>query len=132
MNPEARYDALNCAALAIDEAGSGRPLQAMTAWLAAGTAAVRAFDAGSPQALALAAVVADSAPSLAGEPWRPALWRALGAASLASLLAESGDTGPADDTLMDAAGFAAGLPCRDSIAVIATAIWDASRSEVPA
>lgn len=132
MNAEARYDALNCSALAIDEARSGRPVQAMNAWLAAGTAAARAFDAGSPQALALAAITADSAPSLAAEPWRPALWRVLGAASLASLFAESGDTGPADDTLMDAAGFAAGLPCRDSIAVILTAIWDAARNEVAA
>lgn len=132
MNPVALYDALNCCALAVDKAGSGRPLPAMRAWLEAGTATARAFACGTPQASALGEILAASAPSLAGEPWRAGLWRALNTASLASLIAEDGDTALADATLLDAAGIAAQVPCRAALAVILTAIWDASRNEVAA
>jgi len=131
MNPPALYDALNCAALAVDEAGSGRPAKAMTAWLEALTAAGRAFDPG-PEARALAGIIACAAPSNAGELWRADPWRALDTASLAALIAEDGDTDLADATLMDASGLAAHLPCRDALAAILTAIWDESRNAVAA
>jgi len=103
----------------------------MSAWLVARTAADRASGPG-PEADALAAVLDAASPSRADEPWRADLWRALDTASLAALIAEDGDTGLADTTLMDASGLAAGLPCRESLAVILTAIWDESRNAVAA
>lgn len=132
MNPAALYDALNCSAQAVDEAYCGRPAQAMKAWLAAREAAARAFRYDTREALALAVIVAASGLTHADEPWGADLWRALDTASLASLIAEDGDTDLADETLMKATGLAAHVPCRDAFAVVLTAIWDASRDGVPA
>lgn len=130
MNRVAVYDALHCAAIAVDEAGSGRPARAMTAWLDAQTAASRAFEPRTEPALACAVVIRAAAPSREGEPWRAALWRALDTASLASL--HAGDTGLADATLLDAAGLAATVPCQQALTTVLVAIWDATRDGVTA
>jgi hypothetical protein len=123
------YDTLNCAATAIDEAGSGRPALARDARREAGIAAARAAARHTRLATALTnillAVELDS--TRASTPRRSALWTALDGASLAVLKAGDGLDG-AVGPLLDATFAANTLPSAerrafrvilDAIAVIA-------------
>jgi hypothetical protein len=127
----ALYDALDLCAVAVDEAGSGRLPEAMSAWCAARDAASRI--AAAPEVVhALGLVLAASRPSNADAPWRAGLWRALSAASLALLTAADGDQSAAGDLLLDACGHADGLPCSPPLRVVLTAAWDQAREQVTA
>jgi hypothetical protein len=132
MNPAALYDTLNCAALAVDEAGNGRMGPAMAAWMDSRTAAAGAFPPCTPLSHALTAVVSASGPSLADDPERGALWRALNAAAGACLIAEEGDPDIAGPLLLDASGLAAQSACREALASVLAAIWDLVITEVAA
>jgi len=125
------YDALDLCAVAVDEAGSGRPHRARAAWGAARDAASGVTAA--PEVVhALGLVLAASRPSNADAPWRAGLWHALNAASLALLTAADGDPGTAGDLLLDACGHAGGLPCSPPLRVVLAAAWDQAREQVTA
>jgi hypothetical protein len=131
----ALYDALDLCAVAVDEAGSGRLPEAMSAWRAARDAA-SAF-AGLHRDLpavthALGLVLAAAGPSDADAPWRPDLWHALNTAALALCLAADGDNAAAGDLLLDACGHADGLPCSPPLRVVLAAAWDQAREQVAA
>jgi hypothetical protein len=125
-------DVLGWCADAVDEAGSGRLPEAMSAWCAARDAAAAIAAAAAPEMVhALGLVIAASGPSNADAPWRADLWHALNKAALALCLAADGDLGAAGDLLLDAAGHADGLPCRPALLVVLPAAWDA-REQVTA
>ena len=88
-NPVALYDTLNCAAMAVDEAESGRPGLAEAAWLEAGIAATGAFPPGSAGASALGMILDAASPARNGG--RAGLYRALDCVSFAVLVAGDGD-----------------------------------------
>ena len=125
------YDMLALSADAVDEAGSGRLPEAMSAWCAARDAASRITAA--PEVVhALGLVLAASGPSNADAAWRPDLWHALNTAALALCLAADGDPAAAGDLLLDACGHADGLPCSPPLRVVLTAAWDQAREQVTA
>jgi hypothetical protein len=119
------YDTLNCAATAIDEAGSGRPALARDARREAGIAAARAAARHTPLATALTnlllAVELDS--TRASTPRRAALRTALDGASLAVLKAGDGLDGAVGPllaaTMLPSAERNAFRVILDAIAVIA-------------
>jgi hypothetical protein len=123
-------DVLGLCADAVDEAGFGRH-GAQAAWEAARAAASR-VTAAPEVAHALGLVLAAARPEDADASWRPGLWRALSAASLALCLAADGDQSAAGDLLLDACGHADGLPCSPPLRVVLTAAWDQAREQVTA
>jgi hypothetical protein len=127
----ALHDALDLCAAAVDEAGSGRLAEAVTAWHAARDAAASAAAGSPPKAVqALGVVLAAAGPSNAAAGWRAGLWKALDTASLAMCHAADGDTATAGDLLLDASGHAAGLPCAPALRVVLAAAWDQAREQV--
>jgi hypothetical protein len=123
------YDVLNCCATAVSEAAASHRAKAMAAWIAAGEAA---SAMSGPVSAALGVIVTASAPSRASDPRRPALQRALDAASVAALLVRNGDTGIADMALADACDYTAKVPQSEAFGTVLAALWDVSRAEVAA
>ena len=116
----ALYDALQCAAIAVDEAGSGRMAKAAEAWNEAVTASVRAFPQGTPADDALGVLTGACDPDRGGGAWRADLWRALDAASLAALTAMDGDVAATGVLVSAALDAAVPLPDEKRAAVSVT------------
>ena len=85
----APFDFLNCSAIAIDEAGSGRPAKAEAAWLEACLAASGLYAPYSAADSAVSVILKAARPD-SGDRGRPALWSALAAASRAALAVMDG------------------------------------------
>ena len=124
------YDVLDCCAIAVSKATARRPVEAMFAWMAARQAAEAMAVQGSPVDRALSMIIAAAGPSATAESWRPALQRALDAASVAALLTRNGDAGLADMALADASDYTAKVPQSEAFGTVLAALWDVSREEV--
>lgn len=117
------YDALNCAATAVDEDGSCRWADADRVWQAACAAAEDLFPSGSDAAAAMETVLRAATPSGKGL-GRAELWNALNAASYAALIAMKADSAQTALLLNDLEGAVNALApeLREAMTVISREI----------